>query len=515
MPELKHQHNQENEADLFRHAQDRSVKAEKLQQRQQDFSHLHEKLESWCQQLENRQNRQEHQLKDDHAFYYQEWQKETQQQQVQPEEKARYQLEKDTIERFENFQQEQLKQLKQLEDLVVQQQQRAIQSLEERQSKEIVRCLNDPMQRQQLEAVQQQERNDLEARLQEQRNTLDKHWDNLQFQIERDRGNLQEALYKEQPLGEILDIQESVHCEQTDKLMQQLSDLQQRLEEARNLLSKELNGLQLPDEAIKRILVEAGSGLNKEQQATDESKQEAIGKAKGQIFEELLKLEKEADSTRRNFHEVDQTLEFIAGDRIRDMSNRKLTDGILVLRDSDNKTLYLIEAYEAKAGLPGAKELYRKAEELTKDDMKELEKYAHDLAIDEIFGVDGDSTKVNQNAELQAARRRNVSEEKSQIIKEITEKFVVELRRYRVQAEMGGQVQKTIERLSPDSNGLARIQVDGREFELAMDKGRNRAKITKVLPEDVRERDKEALRLKEQLKVTKEQLKKAANSLFH
>jgi hypothetical protein len=346
--------------------------------------------------------------------------------------------------------------------------------------------------------------------LKAEQDALDEYRNTLQFQMERDRGKLLEALYAEQnPLKEVLDRQETGHRAQTDKMMQQLSDLQQRIDEARNLLAKELNETRFSDEAVKRILVEAGSGLNQEQQKTEASQKSSLDRAKGQIFEELLKLDRDADVARRNSLEADRQLEFIAGDRIR-MDNRKLTDGLLVRRDADNKTLYLVAAYEAKSGSPSSKELYRKVEELTQEGRKELERQARDLAMDQVFGVD--NAEVSRNAELQAVQRRNVSEEQSVRIKELTDKFVTELLRYRVQAELGGQVQKTIERLSPDSEGLQRIAIDGREFKLAMDEDRNRAEVVKVLLEDVRRRDEEALRLKEQFR--EEQLKRAANSLF-
>jgi hypothetical protein len=514
MHDHKRQDDRSEQAETLKQMQERTAKPENKQENHQDYRQLHKNVESWQQQFEKKQSVQEQKLQKEHEFLRSEWEgaqkSESRNRQDRPEEQARFQQKQETIAHFENFQREQLAQLEQLKTLTAQQQQQTIQGLEESQSEEMARSPNNQMQRQELESTQQQERNELDAKLKAEQDALDEYRNTLQFQMERDRGKLLEALYAEQnPLKEVLDRQETGHRAQTDKMMQQLSDLQQRIDEARNLLAKELNETRFSDEAVKRILVEAGSGLNQEQQKTEASQKSSLDRAKGQIFEELLKLDRDADVARRNSLEADRQLEFIAGDRIR-MDNRKLTDGLLVRRDADNKTLYLVAAYEAKSGSPSSKELYRKVEELTQEGRKELERQARDLAMDQVFGVD--NAEVSRNAELQAVQRRNVSEEQSVRIKELTDKFVTELLRYRVQAELGGQVQKTIERLSPDSEGLQRIAIDGREFKLAMDEDRNRAEVVKVLLEDVRRRDEEALRLKEQFR--EEQLKRAANSLF-
>jgi hypothetical protein len=270
----------------------------------------------------------------------------------------------------------------------------------------------------------------------------------------------------------------------------QLDALNQRVAER-------LGVSRLDDSALQRI---AGEARSRQRLADlDEStrlrtERAAVSRVKGQLFEELLEqlLSRALDRLNAG-RPADQQLRFIRGDQVRDDQNHKLTDGLLAWQDQRTGDLQVLQAFEAKSGHKAARELNRTLDELTLSGKQETRRYARDLARDELLGAQRQNETVDQYVARQAEQLRNLSDEERRRLEERTRDHFEELLSRRVQTELGGQVQKTIERLHESTDAATRLFIDGQEARLAVDRGRT--DVVKVVPQDVQTRDLEALRL--------------------
>ncbi|KAA0231946.1 hypothetical protein EDS67_00695 [candidate division KSB1 bacterium] len=155
--------------------------------------------------------------------------------------------EKETLNRFQETQREQLAQRQQLEQIVFQEQAKAVADLQARQqqamselqqqanqaSPKAERTLNK--QRRQLEASQQQKREQLDSYFRAQLQTLKDHRDHVQAQINRDQWTLQQVLYEERrgpehqvALNEVLTKQEVARRELDQVVKRELGELEQQ-----------------------------------------------------------------------------------------------------------------------------------------------------------------------------------------------------------------------------------------------------------------------------------------------
>jgi hypothetical protein len=292
--------------------------------------------------------------------------------------------------------------------------------------------------------------------------------------------------------------------------LQQENELDRRVgeERARNLnrdhfdalnqgIGETLGVSRLDDASLQRI---AGEAQSRQRLADlDEStrlrtERAAVSRVKGQLFEELLEQHLKKDLGKLNANQpADRQLRFIRGDQIRDDQNHKLTDGLLAWQDRNSGDLHILQAFEAKAGHQAVRELNRTLDELTLSGKEETRRYARDLARDELLGAQRENETLDQYQARQAEQLRNLSDEERRRLERRTRDHFEELLSRRVQTELGGQVQKTIERLHESTEAATRILVDGKEARLAVDRGRT--DVVKVVPQDVHTRDLEALRL--------------------
>jgi flagellar motility protein MotE (MotC chaperone) len=211
-------------------------------------------------------------------------------------------------------------------------------------------------------------------------------------------------------------------------------------------------------------------------------------------LEELVEQHFKKDLGKLNANQpADRQLRFIRGDQIRDDQNHKLTDGLLAWQDRNSGDLHILQAFEAKACHQAVRELNRTLDELTLSGKEETRRYARDLARDELLGAQRENETLDQYQARQAEQLRNLSDEERRRLERRTRDHFEELLSRRVQTELGGQVQKTIERLHESTEAATRILVDGKEARLAVDRGRT--DVVKVVPQDVHTRDLEALRL--------------------
>jgi hypothetical protein len=222
---------------------------------------------------------------------------------------------------------------------------------------------------------------------------------------------------------------------------------EEQLARARTILA----GLDLPDDAIVRVLAKGAD----------------VNQVKGQLFEELM----HADVARRmaagssDVLGVADTagLEVIEGHRITDLAGLQLTDGVIARR-LPNGTLQLVTVLEAKAGRSAAQGLRTTSKGI--GDPEEFARFVIEenrAAVVKVLrraGLTADAATVAKGGEtLSDAAIEAVSADKG-------------LRRTVTQAELGGQVRRDVERLSPNTTDLddiaphldevpARILVDG------------------------------------------------------
>jgi hypothetical protein len=203
---------------------------------------------------------------------------------------------------------------------------------------------------------------------------------------------------------------------------------------------------------------------------TQVTRDDAIQRVKGALAEGLAAADAHRELAQENqSRSLDRQLFLLEGDRIRDEKGKKLTDGLVVWRDTNDR-LRVWKALEVKAGPASARELNRSIEKLTADQDKELRRYAADLARD------------------RAASEGWVDAER---LMDLTRQNEESLRSNKVQAGKG-QREKTTERL----DNTERIYVDGRRVELAIDRDRRLKDIVaKVSTDDALRRDAEVHRL--------------------
>jgi hypothetical protein len=190
-----------------------------------------------------------------------------------------------------------------------------------------------------------------------------------------------------------------------------------------------LANLDLSDEAIARILAKGGH----------------VEQVKGQLLEELM----HADVARRLASGGQGVLregagaagvELIEGHRIADVAGRQLTDGMLVRRLPDG-SLEIVTVLEAKAGRAAAGELRSISEGI--GDAEEFCRYMIEEARGDVVrvlragGLTDDVAKVARG-ELDLSERAIEAVAKDP-----------KLRKTVVQAELGGQFRRDVERLAP------------------------------------------------------------------
>ena len=174
-----------------------------------------------------------------------------------------------------------------------------------------------------------------------------------------------------------------------------------------------------------------------------------INQVKGQLFEELMHV----DVARRMATGASDVLgvadtaglEVIEGHRITDLAGLQLTDGIIARRLS-NGTLELVTVLEAKAGKSAAQGLRTASKGI--GDPEEFARFV----IEE-----------NRAAVVKVLRKANLAAEAEAVAKggETLSDAAIEvvsadkgLRKTITQAELGGQVRRDVERLSPNTTNL-------------------------------------------------------------
>jgi hypothetical protein len=200
----------------------------------------------------------------------------------------------------------------------------------------------------------------------------------------------------------------------------------------------------------------------------------AIQRAKGVLAEAMAAADARSEIERENkTRGADRQLFLIEGDRIRDEQGKKMSDGLIAWRDSENK-LQIWKALEVKSGPHAARDLNEVIEKLTKKQDEELRKSALDAAREEAEKLQG----------LTEAQRQSETE---RLRKEIE----AYLRSPAGQRE-SGQQERTTERLD-----LAeRIYIDGQAHEMEIDKERRLKDIVqKVATEESLKQDQELRRL--------------------
>jgi len=154
-----------------------------------------------------------------------------------------------------------------------------------------------------------------------------------------------------------------------------------------------------------------------------------------------------------------KNLEFIPGYLIRDAAGRQVTDGVLAYRDGPR--LVIAAVFEAKAGPHAARELSfarGTISGLTQAERNELRAGARDVWRDRREAAQAAGQPFNETVE------------------QVEREFIL--------SERGGQVRRDIERLSPGTDGPARLRI-GTE-ELPVDFAPTRTKFFGVIPRGVR-----------------------------
>ena len=190
-----------------------------------------------------------------------------------------------------------------------------------------------------------------------------------------------------------------------------------------------LGGLDLPDEAIARILAKGGQ----------------VEQVKGQLLEELMhsdvarRLASGGDGVLREGTEA-AGVELIEGHRIADAAGRQLTDGMLVRRLPDG-SLEIVTVLEAKAGRAAAGELRSISEGI--GDAEEFCRYMIEEAKGDVVRV----LRANDLADDLAKVARGSVDLSEEAIAAVAKD--PKLRKTVVQAELGGQFRRDVERLAP------------------------------------------------------------------
>ena len=198
---------------------------------------------------------------------------------------------------------------------------------------------------------------------------------------------------------------------------------------------------QLSDDAIQRIHGEGAKAAH-----TPEVAEQRI---KGQLFEELVSSKSmittqvEVEQKRLQEQGIRAKIEFIAGDRLRDSRNNKLSDGVFAWRDTAER-LHITRFLEAKAGEYSATKLHGLVDKMTKKFMIETAKYANDLVKDEI-----------KQGKLRSA---DAKVREAEILKELLADEVQEEK---------GQLTRTQERLTTDEDHDTKVYIDGKAELLA------------------------------------------------
>jgi len=235
--------------------------------------------------------------------------------------------------------------------------------------------------------------------------------------------------------------------------------------------NEKLNGI-FSAEMTQRLADEALCPGNKRLDHVDEIA--ATQRVKGEMAEHLAAVMAQAEIDRENkTRSVDRQLFFIEGNRIRDEQGKKISDGLIVWRDAEQR-LQIWKALEVKSGPHAARELNWKIEKLTEKQDVELRKYALDLARDE----------VAKREALTAAQRQQETER-------IAREEESRLRSRQVQRE-SGQREQTTERLDLTE----RMYIGGQAHQVAVDKERRLQNIVrKVVTDEAIKKDTEAQRL--------------------
>jgi hypothetical protein len=202
----------------------------------------------------------------------------------------------------------------------------------------------------------------------------------------------------------------------------------------------------------------------------------AVQRVKGELAEQLASERARAAIAIENLARgADRQLFLVEGARIRDEQGRKLTDGLIVWRDRDDR-LRVWQALEVKSGSTAARELNTRIERLTAGQEQELRRFARDLARDAVAAA---QLSPQQRA-LEIERLAQVEEAK--------------LRSPSAQRERG-QKEQTTERLDLTT----RIHIDGHSQEIAIDRERTLNEIVrKVTTDDAIRRDLDVERLRVQ-----------------
>jgi len=228
----------------------------------------------------------------------------------------------------------------------------------------------------------------------------------------------------------------------------------------------------LSDGALQRVLREGA----KQPEALRKSVESAI---KGQLAEELWQASQEEALKNRS----DTRMQFIAGDRIRDEKNSKLTDGVLAWQD-DNQLWHIEKIFEVKAGERAVKGLIERLEKMTEEFIEETQRYAVDLA------------RENTN---------NKKVESSQEFRRVVDKYFKELTSHDAQRD-AGQLERTAERIHESSEAPTKLYVDGKAITLARDQGR--ANVIGIVPKGT-----EGVLKAERLKASDQELTRMARHL--
>jgi hypothetical protein len=288
----------------------------------------------------------------------------------------------------------------------------------------------------------------------------------------------------------------------------------------RDRLNQTLGDRQLSEKAQQRIVDEAHSKTRLAElpaEAQLAAERAAVSRVKGQLFEELLELKIHAMLSELNKDRpADQQLEFIAGWRIRDEQNQKLTDGVLAWRDKSGK-LNTVYAFEAKSGPDAARELYARVSDLNNELREVAFEAAKDLALDDVLGKQRDNETVDDYVLRQFKDRSLLTDKQLTDLDEATNRHFAELTSRRGRTEIGGQIQATLERLAEQD-----LLVDELPESLGLD--RRRTAVIGVLPADVRKTYEEVTKLDEvsaaaldkkafRVKVTAAELQRAAEAV--
>lgn len=204
---------------------------------------------------------------------------------------------------------------------------------------------------------------------------------------------------------------------------------EEQLARARTILA----GLDLSDDAIVRVLAKGAD----------------VNQVKGQLFEELMHVDvarQMATGASEALGVADAAgLEVIEGHRITDLAGLQLTDGVIARR-LPNGTLELVTVLEAKAGRSAAQGLRTASKGIG-----DPEEFARFVIEENRTAVVAVLRRANLHAEAEAVARGGETLSDAAIEAVSADKG---LRRTVTQGELGGQVRRDVERLSPNTTNL-------------------------------------------------------------